>query len=241
MKIAFIQKTTKKKGKEPVLWIRIKDLGEKLDAKNVFDLVDKEIKGKFKDSYPTKQQIKKYKRHGSEFAKDVKFVYPHENVVTPIIMGNISPKGIEFRSRLGFNQYDITLKKESSVLKSIMDAFEGENMQTQYSVLSCKTDLYFHDHKLVVEIDEKIHKDRSIDYGIKRQKAIEKELNCKFVRIDPDKENFNIFKAQNKIFRHIKEANKKLTKNKMIDDAEKLTKNGMIDDAEKLTKMLKLL
>ena len=36
-----------KKGKEPVLWIRIKDIGETLDVKNIFDLVDKEMKGKF--------------------------------------------------------------------------------------------------------------------------------------------------------------------------------------------------
>ena len=44
-----------KKGKEPVLWIKLKDIGEKLDVKNVFDLVDREIKGKFetKISYRT--------------------------------------------------------------------------------------------------------------------------------------------------------------------------------------------
>ena len=47
-------------------------------------------------------------------------------------------KSIEFRSKLGFNQYDITLTKEQSVLKSAMDAFGGENMQTQYSVLGYK-------------------------------------------------------------------------------------------------------
>ena len=33
------------------------------------------------------------------------------------------------------------MTKEQSVLKSIMDAFERENMQTQYSVLSYKIDL----------------------------------------------------------------------------------------------------
>ena len=63
-------------------------------------------------------------------------------------MGSRSPKAIEFRSKLGFNQYDITLKKESSVLKSIMDTFEGENMETQYYVLNYRIDLYFHDYKL---------------------------------------------------------------------------------------------
>ena len=70
-----------------------------------------------------------------------------------------TPKSIEFRSKLGFNQYDITLTKEQSVLKSVMDAFEGENMQTRYSVLGYRTDLYFHHYKLAIEVDEKRRKD----------------------------------------------------------------------------------
>ena len=41
-----------------------------------------------------------------------------------------TPKSIEFRSKLGFKQYDMTLTKEQSVLKSVMGAFEEQNMQT---------------------------------------------------------------------------------------------------------------
>ena len=39
-----------------------------------------------------------------------------------------------------------------------MDALEGENMQTQYSVLGYKIDLYFHDYKLATEVMKKIIK-----------------------------------------------------------------------------------
>ena len=42
-----------RKGKKPSLWIRIKDIGKKLDVKNIFDFVHKEIKGKFKIDYST--------------------------------------------------------------------------------------------------------------------------------------------------------------------------------------------
>ena len=108
-----------------------------------------------------------------------------------------TPKSIEFRSKLGLNQYDITLTKEQSVLKSVMDAFKGESMQTQCRVLGYRIDLYFHDYKLAIEVDEKGHKDRNINHEIQRQKALEKELSCEFIRIDPDEENFNIFKAIN--------------------------------------------
>ena len=41
--------TQVRKSKKLVLWIRIKDIAEKLDVKNIFDVVDKEIKGKFEN------------------------------------------------------------------------------------------------------------------------------------------------------------------------------------------------
>ena len=134
-------------------------------------------------------------------------------------MGSRSPRAIEFRAKLGFSQYDITLKNESSVLKSIMETFEGEDMETQYNALGCRTDLYFHDYKLAIEIDEKGHQDRNQDYEAKREELIKKELDCKFIRNNPDEESFKITKANNKIFRH-----KGLTKNEIVEDAEKLPK-----------------
>ena len=45
-------------------------------------------------------------------------------------------------------------------------------MQTQYNVLSYRIDLYFHDYKLAILIDECSHSDRNPDYEVKRQKTI---------------------------------------------------------------------
>ena len=36
-------------------------------------------------------------------------------------------------------------------------------MQTQCSALGCKIDLYFHEYKLAIEVDELSHNDRNID------------------------------------------------------------------------------
>ena len=85
-----------------------------------------------------------------------------------------------------------------------MDVFEGENMQTQCSVLGYRIALYFHDYKLAVEVDEKSHKDINISHEIQRQRALEKKLGYKFIRIDPDEEDFNISKAKTQKLRHIK-------------------------------------
>ena len=86
-----------------------------------------------------------------------------------------------------------------------MSLFEGENMQTKYHALGYRIDLYVHDYKLARETDENGNNNRNIENEIKRQKAIEPELGCKFIRIDPDEEGFDIFRASNKIFRHIKQ------------------------------------
>ena len=43
-----------------------------------------------------------------------------------------------------------------------------------------------------------------------KEKKIRKELGCEFIRINPDEQNFDIFKAINKIHRHIKKTTKKI-------------------------------
>ena len=48
------------------------------------------------------------------------------------------------------------------------------------------------------------------DFEIKRQKKIEHELGCILIRIGPDKENIDIFRTINEIFRPIKQSTKKL-------------------------------
>ena len=71
-------------------------------------------------------------------------------------------------------------------------------MQTQYYVLGYKVDFYFHDYKLAIEVDEFGHGDRN-NYDDERREEIKEELDCKFIRINPDEENFSKFKAINNI------------------------------------------
>ena len=126
--------------------------------------------------------------------------------------------------------------KEQAVLESLKDAFKGEDMQTQYTVIGCRIDIYFHEYNLAIEIDELGHNDRNIDYEIQRQRAIEKELGCVFIRINPDEEYSNIFKAINKIQRHIK----KSTKKSLIDQISKrLLGLGFNSNHSIITKALK--
>ena len=118
-------------------------------------------------------------------------------------------KSCSFKKSLWFRLHDVINTKEQTIINSIKDTFEGENIQTQYSVLGYRIDLYFHKYKLAIEVDELGHTNRNINNEIERQKALEKELNCVFIRINPDEKDFNIFKEINKIHRHIKKSSKK--------------------------------
>ena len=85
-------------------------------------------------------------------------------------------------------------------------------MQTQYTVLGYRIDLYFHKYKLAIEVDKLGHNDRNIDHEVQRQQALERELNCAFIRINPDAIDLNIFIEINKIHWHINKLSKKQTK-----------------------------
>ena len=94
-----------------------------------------------------------------------------------IIMDCRTDESCSLKRNLGFNLHDVINTKEQTVLRSIKDEFEREDMQTQYTVIGHRIDLYFHKHKLATEVDELGHADRNLNNEIERQKALERELD----------------------------------------------------------------
>ena len=137
-----------------MLWLRNKDIGEELGLENIFELIDKEVKRRFETRNPANEQIRDYKRHGPELIDGEKFVYTLEDIIMPIIMycRLKTSKAIEFKTRLGFNQYDVIMKRKQSVLTIIIKVFASEKILIQYSVLSYKIDLSFSRHMQAIEI-----------------------------------------------------------------------------------------
>ena len=60
-------------------------MGEILGVQNIYDLVDKETKDKCEANDTTKQQIRKYERHGSNLIDGGKIVYTYEDIIMPIL------------------------------------------------------------------------------------------------------------------------------------------------------------
>ena len=139
-----------------------------------------------------------------------------KNNAIPIIMQSrlSNPEIIKFRSDLGFNQINLILKKEQSVVILLFQAFSAKKIKLQHKALEnerVRTDMYFSEHKLVVEIDEKGH-----TAGI--QIKIKERLNCKFHRINPDVESFDIFLEISKIQNYITQSNKEKLKSKFANE-----------------------
>ena len=171
--------------KAVLLLLCISDATKRWGGKSLYDLIDKEIKGKYGVKNMgdlTKQQIRKYRIDRAKLIKGSKdSMYFHEDILIPVILQSrlSNSKTIKFRADLGLNQIDLILKKEQSVVIPLLKAFSAEKIKLQHKALKYKrlrTDMYFSEHKFAVKIDAKGHTDRNQDKESERQTKNRKTL-----------------------------------------------------------------
>lgn len=77
------------------------------------------------------------------------------------------------------------------ILETQLNVIFGElKLERQYSKLKCsnyRIDLYIKDFNIAIEYDENGHKHYSDAQHLQRQKLIEEELGCRFIRVSDDK------------------------------------------------------
>ena len=117
-----IQVITDKLGK---LWLNERHVQKQLGLKNLPAL--------------TNQYPKEYKKQKSDLNESTN--QPHRRFIPAdqalkVIMNSRTDEWCNFKRNLGFTLHNVINTKEQTVINSTTDAFEGENMQTQYSVLS---------------------------------------------------------------------------------------------------------
>ena len=143
--------------KTVLLLLCISDAKKWWGCKNLYDLIDKEIKGKqgVKNmSDLTKQQVRKYKIDRERLIKGSKhYMY--------------------VRSDFRFNKINLVLKKEQSVVIPLLITFSAEKIKLQHKALKSeriRTDVYFFEQKVAVEVQEKWHTDTNQDKEHEKQK-----------------------------------------------------------------------
>lgn len=94
-----------------------------------------------------------------------------------------------------------TLKREELIFKEELEiAFEDiTKIESQFNVLGYRVDFYLPEHNLAIEFDEVYHENQK-EQDLSRQKEIEEELGCEFIRIKSE-EKLSI--GLNKILREV--------------------------------------
>ena len=82
---------------------------------------------------------------------------------------------------------------EEETLAPIVTVFASLNPVKQFCCGQYRIDLYFPAQKVAVECDEHGHTAYSLEAEIARQKFLECQLGCQFVRYDPHSVNFDIY------------------------------------------------
>ena len=75
------------------------------------------------------------------------------------------------------------------IFMSIIKKIQVDDNDQKYILF--RINIYFTEYSLAVEIDEKGHTGRGLIFEEKRQKALEKKLNCKLSRITTSRENYD--------------------------------------------------
>ena len=113
------------------------------------------------------------------------------------------------------------MTKQQAIGLRLRKLFSNEEIIEDFSALNYLIDFYFPKYKVAIEVDKLGHKDRDQTKENKRQKDLKEYLDCKFIRINPDEKNFDIYDGFKKILTFINEFKQKQTKKFLIDDLSK--------------------
>jgi len=192
---------------ENEIWYKGTCLAELLGYQNHFDPIQRHVEHKNKIFYGEiknkMKQINETTKINTSIAHNALFI--NKEGLTTLLMNSERPNVDKIAE-----QFDITTlyrykRKEIEIIDELgifFDEMEYE-YKTQYYVDNYKIDMYIPFCKLAIEIDEFNHNDRNeVDETI-RENYIKNKLNCKFIRVNPDDKNFNIFQLVAKIVKHI--------------------------------------
>jgi very-short-patch-repair endonuclease len=196
-----------------------KDLAEALGYKGVQQTINERIDKEYKITLKQLEEISEscidhsfhWPFRGKLHAgKEGRAVYLTKNGIISLItkskMVNAPQIARLFSESFGLNLNVLQVSKEQHTIGSIRTAFSHLESECQFAIGSYRIDLYFPVIKIAVECDERDHRDRDPIAEKEREEYIKHQLNCRFIRFNPDCKNFDIFDVINKIMMLIYES-----------------------------------
>lgn len=111
------------------------------------------------------------------------------------------PNALQVANDLGLDLKRVNITwKEQEILSLILETFDGELMSVHFRIGSYVVDLYFPVHKVAIECDERGHVDRNRQKELQREHFITQQLNCTWVRFNPDAKDFKATTVLNLIY-----------------------------------------
>lgn len=103
----------------------------------------------------------------------------------------------------GCNTEDLNLEMqkitEEEVMQDISKALAALGPIRQFTIGSYRIDLYLSKPKIAMECDENGHTAYKQQAEMQRQKFIEEQLGCTFVRFDPYAPGFSVFETISRV------------------------------------------
>lgn len=170
-----------------------KQVGEILEIKNVNDNI-------------SKMNEKQVFKLTNSIVKDTDFRKLHntgENFLTEsgvsVLISKANKISIKMKQKIiksfndnGYNLNLVALTRKEieffELLEGVLEPFEYI-CHKQYSVNGKRIDFYIEDLNIAIEYDEDNHSSYSYENQEERQKMIEKELGCKFIRLSDEESN----------------------------------------------------
>ena len=185
-------------------WINEKNLKTALGCKNLV--------GNKTQYYSEEFEKRRYEIQDCEdFHPCRKFIA--EELAVHLIIGTKTVKATDLKTKLGFNEIDPIMSKQESIGLRLKKTFSGEEIIEDFSVLNYLIDFYSLKYKLAVETDELGHADRDAVKEKERQTEIAEYLDCKFIRINPDKKDFGAYDGLGEIYKFFDKFEKREIKN----------------------------
>ena len=185
------------------VWYRGKDiarmLGYKDTNKSLADHVNKEDRRPFRDFDNLKESMKEHPQT----------VFINKSGATSLISRCKLPNSIEIAKSLGIQMINKLTTKEADVMAQLIKIFRNANINYSFQYVCrhkeqlYKIDCYLPDYQIAIEVDEDGHKKRNVDYEQTREKVLVKQLDCIFIRVNPDAKDFCIWSFIGKIFDEI--------------------------------------